>query len=77
MKHKHKKPHTLRHAPKTAMRVLRNPVTQQKAADAYGKSIEMQAKFLAAQRALNNRIQHDNLVARGMNPAIYPSKIHG
>ena len=75
---KHKtKAHTLRHAPKGVMRVLRNPVTQQKAADAYGKSIEMQAKFLAAQRALNNRIQHDNLVARGMNPAIYPSKIHG
>ena len=59
------------------MRVLRNPVTQQKSTDACGKSIEIQAKFLAAQRALNNRIQHDNLVARGMIPAIYPSKIHG
>lgn len=76
--HKHKKrPHTLRNAPKGFMRVLRNPVTTQKAADKYQKSIEMQAKFLAAQRALNNRIQHDNLKAHGMNPAIYPSKIHG
>ena len=58
------------------MRVLRNPVTQQNSADAYGKSIETQAKFLAAQRAINNRIQHDNLKAHGMHPALLPSKIH-
>ena len=77
VKHKHKKPHTLRHAPKTAKRVLRNPVTQQKSADAYGKSIELQQKFIAAQRAINNRIQHDRLVAGGMNPALFASKIHG
>ena len=60
-----------------AMRVLRNPVKQQAAADKYGKSIEMQSKFLAAQRAINNRIQHDQLVSAGMAPAILPSKIHG
>ncbi len=60
-----------------AMRVLRNPVKQQKAADAYGKSIEMQQKFLAAQRAINNRIQHDRLAASGMHTALLPSKIYG
>ena len=77
MKHKgKKKPHTLRHA-KGAMRVLRNPAKQQKAADAYGHSIEMQAKFLAAQRAMNNRIQHDRLKASGIPAALLPSKIHG
>ena len=77
MKHKHKKKHTLRHAPKGMLRVLRNPVTQQKAADAYQTSIEMQTKFLNAQRAINNRIQHDRLMAGGMNPALFASKIHG
>ena len=76
MKHKHKKKHPTRHAA-GALKHLRNPVHQQKAADAYGKSIEMQAKFLAAQRAINNRIQHDRFVSAGMNPALFPSKIHG
>ena len=78
MKHKHrKKPHTLRRAPAGVLKVLRNPVHHQKAADAYGKSIEMQAKFLAAQRAINNKIQHDRFVSAGMNPSLFPSKIHG
>ena len=77
-KHKHKgRAHTLRSVTKGQMQVLRNPVTQQKAADAYQKSIEMQEKFLAAQRAINNRILHDRTVAAGMAPAIYPSKTHG
>ena len=70
VKHKHKKAHPLRHAPKGQLRVLRNPVTQQKAANAYHNSIEMQEKFLAAQRAINNRIMHDRQVAAGMAPAI-------
>ena len=77
VKHKHKKAHPLRHMPKGQLKVLRNPVTQQKAADAYPKSIEMQEKFLAAQRAINNRILYDRTVAAGMAPAIYPSKTHG
>ena len=77
-KHKHKgRAHTLRHIPKGQSKVLRNPVTQQKAADAYQKSIEMQEKFLAAQRAVNNRILYDRQVAAGMAPAVYPSKTHG
>ncbi len=59
------------------MHVLRNPAKQQKAAAVYGKSIEMQQKILAAQRAINNRIQHDRLVQTGMNPALFPSKIYG
>ena len=41
------------------------------------KNIEMQQKFLAAQRAINNRIQHDRLAASGVSAAILPSKIHG
>ncbi len=59
------------------MRVLRNPVTTQKAADAYQKSVEMQDKFLNAQRANNNRITHDRWVAAGMiPPSIMASNIH-
>ena len=73
-KHVHKKKHHAAHAPRS---VLRNPVHFQKRADAYGHSIEMQQKFLAAQRAINNRIQHDRLAASGVSAAILPSKIHG
>ena len=71
MKHKHKK--------KVARptKLLRNPARTQKAADMYGHSIENQQKFLAAQRAINNRIQVDRLRAHGMNPALLPSKIYG
>ena len=72
-KHLHKKKGK-HYAPRT---VLRNPVHFQKRVEAYGKNIEMQEKFLAAQRAINNRIQHDRLAASGVNSAILPSKIHG
>ena len=72
-KHDHKKKGK-HYAPHS---VLRNPVHFQKRVDAYGKNIEMQQKFLAAQRAINNRIQHDRLAASGVSAAILPSKIHG
>ena len=72
-KHKHKK----KAPPKGFLRHLRNPVVQQKAADKYQKSIEMQTKFLDAQRAINNRIQHDRLAAGGVPAALLASKIHG
>ena len=72
-KHVHKKK-AKHHAPRS---VLRNPVQFQKRVEGYGKNIEMQEKFLAAQRAINNRIQHDRLAASGVNSAILPSKIHG
>ena len=71
-KHVHKKK-AKHHAPRS---VLRNPVHFQKRVEGYGKNIEMQQKFFAAQRALNNKIQHDRLVAGGMQPALAPSKIY-
>jgi len=63
--------------PKTFMRHLRNPATQQAAMDKYQKSIEAQQRFIDSQRAINNKIQHDRLVAGGMNPSLFASKIHG
>ena len=63
--------------PKNFMRYLRNPVTQQISMDKYQKSIEAQQRFIDSQRAINNRIQHDRLVAGGMSPSLFASKIHG
>ena len=72
-KHLHKKK-AKHHAPRS---VLRNPVQFQKTRGGLWENIEMQEKILAAQRAINNRIQHDRLAASGVSAAILPSKIHG